>query len=406
MHLIIKGLGWLGLLILLGLAGLALRVALDGQAVVPERAPLSAADHAWAEDWLRHNRPRDRLAGMPTMVALSAAEAERVANHLIARIGAEGRAAVQLAPGRLDLQGSIALPWVGPGRYLNLELGLVETDGALPEVVKARGAGLPLPAGLVQGLTERLLDALGQSRLVQRTRLGPERISVIYTWQADGLERLASSLIADADRPAMLAAQRRLDRHLAADRSAPDLATLLGVLLGAPSEAPLADNRAALLLLALYVNGQQLHDPEGARLPQRTVTLRKREDLAQHFTASAALALEGGDLFSTLVGWYKEHSDSDGGSGFSFADLAANRAGIRLATLATATPEQARWVRERARAGLIEDDFMPRIAGLPEGMNKTEFAARFGDTEDPRYRRIAEHIERRIDARPLHRDAP
>ncbi|NKN33647.1 hypothetical protein [Marichromatium bheemlicum] len=406
MHLIVKGLGWLVLLIVLGLAGLALKVALDGQAVVPERAPLSTADHAWAEDWLHRNRPRDRLAGMPTRVALSAAEAERVANHLIARVGAEGRAAVRLGDGRLDLQGSIALPWGGPERYLNLELGLVETDGALPEVARARIAGVPLPTALVEGLAERTLAALGQSQMVQRTRLGPERISLIYTWQTDGLERLASGLIAETDRAAMLTAQRRLGAHLAQPGAATDLAGLLSTLLGAPSQAPLADNRAALLLLALYVNGQQLHDPEGARLPQRTVTLRKREDLAQHFTASAALALEGGDLLSTLVGWYKEHSDSDGGSGFSFIDLAANRAGIRFAGLATATPAQARWVRERARAGLVEDDFMPRIAGLPEGMNKTEFAARFGDTEDPRYRRIAEHIERRLDARPIHRDAP
>lgn len=46
---------------------------------------------------------------------------------------------------------------------------------------------------------------------------------------------------------------------------------------------------------------------------------------------------------------------------------------------------------------------MPAVAGLPEGLSAAAFAATFRDTQSPTYRRIAEHIERRIDALPFFR---
>jgi hypothetical protein len=56
-----------------------------------------------------------------------------------------------------------------------------------------------------------------------------------------------------------------------------------------------------------------------------------------------------------------------------------------------------------ARQRLSEDDIMPPIDGLPEGIGKAEFAADYRDTRSPAYRAVAEIIEQRIGRLTLHR---
>ena len=58
--------------------------------------------------------------------------------------------------------------------------------------------------------------------------------------------------------------------------------------------------------------------------------LQARPAGPRHLLISAARAAEGGGPLSDAIGVYKEVSDSRGGSGFSFNDLAADRAGTRL----------------------------------------------------------------------------
>jgi hypothetical protein len=135
------------------------------------------------------------------------------------------------------------------------------------------------------------------------------------------------------------------------------------------------------------------------------VLLDGRVDLAQHFMTSAAIAIRGGDTLSELSGLFKEVADSRGGSGFSFADLAADRARSRFALLATRDPEGARAIQALARRGLAEGDFMPATAGLPEGLNHAQRVAGLSSPASPTYRRLTSQIERRIDALPVHRGA-
>ena len=170
-----------------------------------------------------------------------------------------------------------------------------------------------------------------------------------------------------------------------------------------------AENRALILALAAYVNRRAIlpaqEDPGAPSARPRffhPVVLRGRRDLAQHFITSAALTAQGGDALSDLVGLYKEVSDADGGSGFSFPDLTADRAGTRFAELAVGDVAGARALQSAARRGLREEDFMPPIDGLPEGLAKGDFAALYGDTRGPAYRRVSDEIERRIDHTRLH----
>ena len=78
------------------------------------------------------------------------------------------------------------------------------------------------------------------------------------------------------------------------------------------------------------------------RAASRGLTMAGRGDLAQHFTVSAAVSAAAGAALADFIGLYKEIDDARRGSGFSFADLAADRAGTRLGQLATATEESAR----------------------------------------------------------------
>ena len=167
------------------------------------------------------------------------------------------------------------------------------------------------------------------------------------------------------------------------------------------------ENRAALVVLAFYVNGNSL----GRLLPaanswprptEQVVTLNGRDDFAKHFIVSAALAANAGSPLADAVGVYKEIADSRGGSGFSFNDIAADRAGTRFGEYA-ARSASARRLQQKLAAGLSENDLMPDTADLPEYMQEAEFKRVFGGFDGPEYKLMMAEIERRIAALPLYR---
>jgi hypothetical protein len=125
-------------------------------------------------------------------------------------------------------------------------------------------------------------------------------------------------------------------------------------------------------------------------------TLRQRQDWTQHFFVSAAIGVLSTRGISDGVGIFKEELDSDGGSGFSFGDLLADRAGTALAIVATRDDASARAIQERLAHGFQVDDYMPVGADLPEDMQEGEFKARFGGVGGAAYRGVADEIERRV----------
>jgi hypothetical protein len=74
------------------------------------------------------------------------------------------------------------------------------------------------------------------------------------------------------------------------------------------------------------------------------------------------------------VGPWKELADArSGGSGFSFNDFAADRAGTRFGVLAVRDPAR---LQARLAAGLTDADLMPQVSDLPEYLPQSEFVAR------------------------------
>jgi hypothetical protein len=133
------------------------------------------------------------------------------------------------------------------------------------------------------------------------------------------------------------------------------------------------------------------------------VTLNRRDDFPKHFMISAALAADAGGPLADAVGLYKEVEDSRGGSGFSFNDVAADRAGTRFGERAAASPVSARKLQQRLSAGVRERDLMPATEDLPEFMPEGEFKRRFGGIGAPAYKQMMAEIERRIASLALYR---
>ena len=366
------------------------------------------ADVNWARALVRGRAFKDAKPGEDLQLELSPECLDVLADMLAQRLGG-GHARVRLEDGGAELLASFPLPWQRGG-YANLRLHMRDEEG-LPEVVAASVGGLPLPAVLVQRLAQRGLQSLAWADLLQQVTLTANGAHIVYRWRPDALDAIGAGMLTQSERDRLGALQGQLSEVVAAQAPAGrlDLAELLAGLLARPQEPaadPIAENRAAILALAAYVNGRRLPLPGADRVPSRSVTLRGRHDLAQHFMASAALVVAGDSALSYLVGLTKELRDAAGGSGFSFADLMADRAGIRFAELATGSRAGARHLQHTARVGFDQDAIMPAIEGLPEGMQRAELQRGLGDVDSPAYRRLIAHIDRRIDNAGLYRDAP
>lgn len=127
------------------------------------------------------------------------------------------------------------------------------------------------------------------------------------------------------------------------------------------------------------------------------VTLMGRNDLSRHFWVSAGLAILSDENRSISVGIGKELMDATpGGSGFSFVDLMANRAGILLAVNSTKNELQARNLQSRIRHGVVIADFLPGIQDLPEGLSRDVFQTVFGGLGGKETQRLVNEIEKRL----------
>ncbi len=127
-------------------------------------------------------------------------------------------------------------------------------------------------------------------------------------------------------------------------------------------------------------------------------TMRGRRDLAQHFFATVFATAAAGADAARAAGLAKELLDSQRASGFSFADLAADRAGTRFASS----------VLEKhitlGNIGLTFSvaSFMPDVAGLPEHISAKDFAAQFGSQSDLRFTKQLKEIDERIQKLPAY----
>lgn len=130
-------------------------------------------------------------------------------------------------------------------------------------------------------------------------------------------------------------------------------------------------------------------------------TLLERNDLARHFFFSAAIATLSSSAISESAGLLKEMQDSQGKSGFSFTDLAADLAGIALADYIRGSDAH---LREMADSFTIAE-FMPSLQDLREGLSFAAFHEAYGTSSDPRFLKEVNQIRERVKQLPVYAKA-
>jgi len=172
---------------------------------------------------------------------------------------------------------------------------------------------------------------------------------------------------------------------------------------------PLVENRAAILALGVLLGHSRIETFLGPVLTDRDrdavqqtvnrVTLRGRFDWTRHFCVCAALCVLSQEAVSDAVALLKEELDAEeGGSGFSFGDLLADRAGAAFASRATCSTAAARAMQDRLADGFDVGEVFPPADDLPEEIADAELKDRYRGVGGAGYGLLMAEIERRIAA--------
>jgi len=86
------------------------------------------------------------------------------------------------------------------------------------------------------------------------------------------------------------------------------------------------------------------------------------------------------------------------GSGFSFNDLAADKAGVRLGRLAAHDPLT---LQSRLASAQSESDLLPTVSDLPEFLTAAQLQQRYGGIDAPAYQALMRDIDQRIAQTPV-----
>ncbi len=135
-----------------------------------------------------------------------------------------------------------------------------------------------------------------------------------------------------------------------------------------------------------------------------TPTCAGRADSAKHFVLSAAIAAAIGEGVARMAGMTKEMGDMHGldtgnGSGFSFADLAADEAGVAFAAWLLGDPAAR---LKKAAVKFAQKSCFPSLEGLPEGLRTDEFDDKYGPVGSENYKKVWKGVEERVAALALY----
>jgi hypothetical protein len=354
-------------------------------------------------------------------LTLTAEDITAIANFLLMKKELAGRIETHIKEKRLEFRAAVKMPTQQKAMYLNI--ALIADDDTPHAVIRRLDIGyLTIPEPLVYILmkTARLIPAVKHYndlaiRIIQGAHIGHDQISFTLHWsntttgQAQELEAdLANRerLLAYHNRLAELIAQSGKKRFISLDTLMQPLFQLAKARTELPGDVngdPIEENRALILVLTAYANGWSLLTDNGtlpapATLPRLGTLLNRRVDTAQHFMLSATLAMSGNRTVSDMIGLAKEINDIHSGSGFSFTDLAADRAGTLFGKMATRSPEDARTTQNKISQTKEETIYMPHILDLPEHLSADAFQTRFHSVDSVEFQAIKQLIEERVNA--------
>lgn len=329
------------------------------------------------------------------------------------------------------IQLSIELPdnpiaeYFDPGRFINLSLTIksYQQNDAHIRPTNFMFGELNIPDGLTRFLLARLDEKLKtQSHeytevvsAIEFVKFEPRQLKVKYRWQSQDQASIKASLgsmvISAELKQALMLYYELLAEYSQTLPENVELNQLLRAMFFMAQQqgeemSPVLENQAILINLAAYImkrNIPRLLGEKASIKPRhRRVYLKGRQDLSQHFIISAAIASLSDSALAEAIGLEKEIYDAQGGSGFSYADLAADYAGIEMAALAMGSDLGAVKLQKFMAYSDSEENFMPDIKQLPEGIRSQALKNELGDRNSPAARQLKNDIMQSIKKLPVY----
>lgn len=355
-------------------------------------------------------------------IELTEADLNLSGNYLLNRYS-KSAARIELKNNKLRFKVTMTLPENSLGKYLNISFRLGnDNPNELPGITKFKVGKLLLPAKLAAFVIDFIIQhsSLNEyfilaTRPIETVQIDEQKLTITYHSNKETLTQARNFLTRTDDSLTPNIYQKKLAEIIA--NHDPEwrlsLAELLQPLFELAYQRSTLDNaieenRTAIFAINDYVNKQGtkklLYTPatQPATEQQYSAFLYKRIDLAQHFIGSAALTASVNKQVAQVAGEEKELSDAHSGSGFSFIDLAADKAGTRFGEMATSSPENARNMQKAMSQVKDYSEFMPDPRDLPEHMNEADFKKRFESINSPAYQEISKQIDARIAATPIY----
>lgn len=317
----------------------------------------------------------------------------------------------------LFAQIAVFVPQTIWGRYLDFSFKLIQTGNSI--TIKSFKIGeISLPDSAANYLIRGILQI---TPLKNYWQLGEQYIKDIH-FTAEGIQISYLGAIVDAAKQLVIQKHREypnlhlyqqqindiVSQHDPAWRlSLMDLMQplFLSAYHRSSEDTAIRENRAVIIAIGSYIYKYDLRRylPLGLVYSKEySVFAYKRIDIPQHFIASALFAVVDASLLGEHLGVDKELADADQGSGFSFIDLTADRAGSRFGQQAIGSPKQARELQRLMSQTKDYTSIIPDIQGLPEHLDEPTFRSRFNSTDSTLYRSMIAEIDARIEALPLY----
>lgn len=346
-------------------------------------------------------------------------------NEMAATVGLEdGSATVDLA---------IPLPTPLHTFYLNLQAQVRQSDELL-ELYAVRAGNLPIPTRLVRSGISAVQDSMASTYVnyeefsdlqqsIRQVTFDEEAVLITLDWEPRLIPRVQAQaeqlFLSEEDKDRIVEYYRQIGGIVAAlpaEASTVSLSDLMFPLFRTANARvtngadAISENRTLLQALSLYVNGTDISQLGGGdsvtsntSVRRVTVTIQRREDLAQHFTTSAAITASAGAGVAGILSNSKEAHDARYRSGFSFSDITANIAGVALGNAATTNPAEAHTLQQRLASATLETDYMPLVKmDFAGAMMEDDFSQQYQDRTSQAYLDRIAAIDEEIAALPVY----
>lgn len=353
--------------------------------------------------------------GKSKTLKLSQQHLNNMVNYFLNRYF-ESATQIMLAAGELHIRVSLKLPENSLADYLNLRFKLAY-DNRQFTLHSLQVGHIGIANEFAGWLLRLFIDYspikeiyAGLEETLEKVEIKTKQLTVSYRLKNE--EKATASLTADQK---TLQLYQKEIAHII-DRHDPawllSLAQLLQPLFKlayerSTEETAINENKIVIIAVSSYVNKSEIRRylpfETGVEPKHQYETfMYRRMDMAKHFMTSALLTSVGSGSLAILLGQEKELRDAKQGSGFSFIDLAGDRAGIRFGRMATESPQKARHLQKMMSEIKDYRAFMPEVRDLPENIGDQAFKEKYGSIYSPAYQAILKKIDTRIAALPIY----